>query len=87
MSKQALIHSTVCGELLDEGLLDNALAYCVAQGIAPPFSPCVEHSPDYAQCVELAQQTLCDYGWWEKRLKLQAARLSNAREADGLQKD
>ncbi|AKU20799.1 hypothetical protein [Massilia sp. NR 4-1] len=74
MKNLALIHSTACRTLLEEGLLDDALLYCLKQGIAPPFSPCEKDTPEYERCVALAQETLSDYGWWEKRLKLQAAR-------------
>jgi hypothetical protein len=70
----ALIHSTACRELLHEGALEDAVRYCIAQGIEPPFPPCTKESPDYDRCVELAKETLSDYGWWEKRLKVQASR-------------
>jgi hypothetical protein len=80
MTNQALLHSTACRDLLDAGRLEDALAYCEAQGVAPPFSPCVQGTPEYGQCVEQATQTLSDYGWWEKRLKLKAARQPHARE-------
>lgn len=74
MKNLALIHSTACRTLLDDGQLDDALRYCLAQGIAPPFSPCDKTAPEYERCVALAKETLSDYGWWEKRLKLRAAR-------------
>jgi hypothetical protein len=75
----ALVHSTACSELLDEGELDDAVRYCIAQGIEPPFPPCSKLAPEYARCVELAKATLSDYGWWEKRLKTRNARLTAAR--------
>lgn len=70
----ALIHSTVCRDLLEEGDLDDAVRYCMAQGIEPPVPTCAEQSPDYEHCVALAKETLSDYGWWEKRLKVRDAR-------------
>lgn len=70
----ALIHSTVCRDLLEEGELADAVRYCVAQGVEPPVPPCSEHAPDYERCVELAKETLSDYGWWDKRLKIRDAR-------------
>ncbi|UMR29690.1 hypothetical protein MJ904_22000 [Massilia sp. MB5] len=39
MKNLALIHSTACRTLLEEGLLDDALLYCLKQGIAPPSPP------------------------------------------------
>jgi len=80
MTDLALACSTECRDLLELGRLNDALAYCVAQGIVPPFSPCVPGTPEYAQCVELAKEMLSDYGWWEKRLKLKAARQTHSRE-------
>lgn len=70
----ALIHSTVCRDLLEGGDLDDAVRYCVAQGIEPPVPPCVKQTPDFERCVALAKETLSDYGWWEKRLKVRDAR-------------
>lgn len=70
----ALIHSTTCRELLNEGDLEDAVRYCVAQGVEPPVPPCSKLAPDYDRCVELAKETLSDYGWWEKRLKVRDAR-------------
>ncbi|HEY0585520.1 MAG TPA: hypothetical protein VGD52_05265 [Pseudoduganella sp.] len=70
----ALIHSTACQDLLNNGGLEDAVRYCVAQGIEPPVPPCSKTSPDYLRCVELAKETLSDYGWWEKRLKVQHTR-------------
>lgn len=70
----ALIHSTACRELLNEGDLGDAVRYCIAQGIEPPVPPCSKLSSDYEQCVQVAQETLSDYGWWEKRLKVRNAR-------------
>lgn len=70
----ALIHSTACRELLNEGDLEDAVRYCIAQGIEPPVPPCSQRSSDYERCVEVAQETLSDYGWWEKRLKVRNAR-------------
>ena len=70
----ALIHSTKCQDLLNEGQLEDAVHYCVAQGIEPPVPACVKLAPDYQRCVELAKETLSDYGWWEKRLKVREAR-------------
>lgn len=70
----ALIHSTACRELLNDGDLEDAVRYCVAQGIEPPVPPCSKLTPDYDRCVELAKETLSDYGWWEKRLKVRDAR-------------
>jgi len=61
--------------------LEDAVRYCIAQGIEPPFPPCSKPSSDYERCVELAKETLSDYGWWEKRLKVQASR--NRKHADG----
>jgi hypothetical protein len=80
MTNLALIHSSECRDLLEAGRLEDALAYCVAQGVAPPFSPCVQGAPGYRECVEQAKETLSDYGWWEKRLKLKAARQLHSRE-------
>lgn len=74
MINLALFHSTACRDTLEAGCLADALAYCAAQGVAPPFSPCVEGTPEFEECVARAKATLCDYGWWEKRLKLKAAR-------------
>jgi len=70
----ALIHSTACQDLLNQGELDDAVRYCIAQGIEPPFPPCSKSSPDYRRCVDMAQETLSDYGWWEKRVKVRHAR-------------
>lgn len=70
----ALTHSTACRELLNEGDLEDAVRYCLAQGIEPPVPPCSKASPDYLRCVEVAKETLSDYGWWEKRLKVQHTR-------------
>jgi len=70
----ALIHSTACQDLLNEGGLEDAVRYCIAQGIEPPVPPCSKASPDYQRCVEMAKETLSDYGWWEKRLKVQHSR-------------
>jgi ribulose bisphosphate carboxylase small subunit len=72
----ALIHSTACQELLDEGELNDAIRYCIAQGIEPPFQLCDKRAPDYAYWLERATTSFCDYGWWEKRLKLYHARLA-----------
>ena len=77
----ALIHSTTCRDLLNEGELEEAVRYCVAQGIEPPVPLCVKPSPEYEQCVEHAKETLSDYGWWEKRLKVRDARAR--RQAEG----
>lgn len=68
------MHSTMCRNLLNEGSLDDAVRYCVAQGIEPPVPPCAKCSPDYQRCVELAKETLSDYGWWEKRLRVRSTR-------------
>ncbi|MBA5688310.1 GGDEF domain-containing protein [Rugamonas apoptosis] len=78
----ALIHSTVCRDLLEEGELADAVRYCVAQGVEPPVPACSELSRDYERCVERAKETLSDYGWWEKRLKVRDARcrLQESRE-------
>ena len=70
----ALTHSTACRELLNEGDLEDAVRYCIAQGIEPPVPPCTRLSSDYERCVEVAQETLSDYGWWEKRLKIRNTR-------------
>ena len=70
----ALLHSAACRDLLNEGELEDAVRYCVAQGVEPPVPPCAKFSPDYERCVELAKETLSDYGWWEKRLKVRDAR-------------
>jgi len=78
MINLALLHSTACQDVLEASRLEDALDYCAAQGVAPPFSPCVQGTPEYAQCVARAKETLCDYGWWEKRLKLKAAREPHA---------
>jgi hypothetical protein len=59
---------------LEAGGLDDAVRYCVAQGIEPPVPPCAQQSADYEHCVLLAKETLSDYGWWEKRLKVRDAR-------------
>jgi hypothetical protein len=67
----ALIHSTACRNLLNDGDLEDAVRYCISQGIEPPVPPCSKASPDYLRCVEVAKETLSDYGWWEKRLKVQ----------------
>jgi hypothetical protein len=80
MTNLALVHSTACRDLIEEGRLEDALAYCENQGVAPPFSPCVQGTPEYDQCVQQAMETLSDYGWWEKRLKLKAARQPHNRE-------
>lgn len=80
MSNLALACATECRDLLDPGRLSDALAYCVTQGVMPPFSPCVRGMPEYALCVELTKEALSDYGWWEKRLKLKAARQARSRE-------
>ena len=70
----ALIHSTACQDLFNEGGLEDAVRYCFVQGIEPPVPPCSKASPDYLRCVEMAKETLSDYGWWEKRLKVQHTR-------------
>ncbi|WP_028103770.1 hypothetical protein [Pseudoduganella violaceinigra] len=70
----ALIHSTACRDLLNDGELEDAVRYCISQGIKPPVPPCAKDSPDYLRCVEVAKETMSDYGWWEKRLKVQHAR-------------
>lgn len=70
----ALLHSTACRDLLNEGDLEDAVRYCVAQGVEPPVPPCSKLSPDFDRCVELAKETLSDYGWWEKRLKVRESR-------------
>lgn len=70
----AQIHSAVCHDLLNEGELADAIRYCVAQGIEPPVPPCAKDAPGYERCVALAKEALCDYGWWEKRLKVRNAR-------------
>lgn len=77
-ANRALTHSTACRDLLDYGDLDDAVRYCLAQGIEPPFSLCSKSDPEYARCVEIAKATLSDYGWWEKRLKIRHARLAAA---------
>lgn len=74
----ALVHSAACRELVDKGDLNDAIRYCIGRGIEPPFPPCEKHAPDYADCLERAATSLCDYGWWEKRLKLHNARLATA---------
>lgn len=74
MMNLALIHSTMCHALLERGGLDDAVRYCVAQGVEPPVSPCSEFARDYEHCVERVKQALSDYGWWEKRLKVREAR-------------
>lgn len=70
----AMIHSTACRELLNEGDLEDAVRYCIAQGIEPPVPPCTRLSTDYERCVDVAKETLSDYGWWEKRLKVRNTR-------------
>lgn len=70
----AMLHSTACRELLNEGDLEDAVRYCIAQGIEPPVPPCTRLSSDYERCVEVAKETLSDYGWWEKRLKVRNTR-------------
>lgn len=79
----ALIHSTACRELLNEGDLEDAVRYCVAQGIEPPVPPCSKLSSDYERCVEVAKETLSDYGWWEKRLKVRHTRERRLAESQG----
>ena len=84
----ALIHSTACRDLLNEGDLGDAVRYCISQGIEPPVPPCSKASPDYLRCVEVAKETLSDYGWWEKRLKVQHTRgrkQTEMRERSGAQ--
>jgi len=75
----ALVHSTKCQQLLEEEELNEAIRYCIAQGIEPPLPPCDKRAPDYAHCVEAAKASLSDYGWWKKRLKLQGARTGSGR--------
>jgi hypothetical protein len=70
----ALIHSTACRDLLNDGDLEDAVRYCISQGIEPPVPPCSKASPDYLRCVEVAKETMSDYAWWEKRLKVQHKR-------------
>lgn len=79
----ALIHSTVCRDLLDKGELADAVRYCVAQGVEPPVPACSELPDDDERCVARAKETLSDYGWWEKRLKVRDARfrLQESRES------
>lgn len=74
MKSLALLHSNACRRLLDEGMLEDAIRNCVARGVEPPSSPCRANTPEYARCVALANETLSDYGWWERRLKTQASR-------------
>ena len=70
----ALIHSTVCRDLLEVGELADALRYCAKQGVEPPLPPCSEQQDNYEDCVAWAREALTDYGWWEKRLKIRDAR-------------
>jgi hypothetical protein len=70
----ALVHSTACRALLEDGELNDAIHYCIAQGIEPPFPPCDQRAAEYADCLARAAVSLCDYGWWEKRLKLHHVR-------------
>ena len=78
-------HSSACQELMNEGALADAVHYCLAQGVLPPFPPCDRTSPDYEQCAELAKETLSDYGWWEKRLKLRDARAARQGERSNVE--
>jgi len=78
-------HSSACQELMNEGALADAVHYCLAQGVLPPFPPCDRTSPDYEQCAELAKETLSDYGWWEKRLKLRDARAARQGEKSNVE--
>jgi hypothetical protein len=74
MTNLALVHSGACRALIDDGQLEDALRYCAEQGIVPPFSPCLQGTPEYDRCIEQAKEALSDYGWWEKRLKMRTSR-------------
>lgn len=82
MKNLALLHSNACRRLLDDGMLEDAIRYCIAQGVEPPLPPCKPSTADYEQCVALANETLSDYGWWEKRLKTQASRSAHGRTGE-----
>lgn len=66
----ALEHSNKCRELLAEGQLADAIAYCSAQRVEPPHVQLDVGAPDHVA------DTLCDYGWWVKRLKMRTVRES-----------
>lgn len=73
-SEGALIHASACRELLDNGRLSDALEYCKNQGIEPPQCSLNAQSANADRLRILAMNLLADFGWWSKRLKIQAAR-------------
>ncbi|MES2262501.1 MAG: hypothetical protein V4724_28595 [Pseudomonadota bacterium] len=67
--ENALKHSNVCRELLEQGRLADALRYCTNQRIEPPQGLSAAEAANADR-----MRTLADFGWWSKRLKILAAR-------------
>jgi len=78
-TNSALTHATACGGLLESGGVAEAVRYCLAQGIEPPIPACTRSDPQHARYLEIAESTLSQYGWWQKRLKIRHARLATSR--------
>ena len=74
IAEGALIHASACIELLDNGCLADALDYCKRQGIEPPQCSLTAQSASADRLRIFAKNMLADFGWWSKRLKIQAAR-------------
>lgn len=64
----------ICHELLERESLSAAQAYCLRQGVEPP--------PVSRNDQHLATDTLGDYGWWVKRLKMRKARTRRDNRGD-----
>jgi hypothetical protein len=70
----ALKHANACFDLLEDGKLDEALNYCTAHKIVPPQYPDSAEAAVAESALARVKAMLSDYGWWEKRLKIRAAR-------------
>ncbi len=71
---EALQHSNRCRELLGDGLLADALAYCSVQRVEPPHDLARPEALNGHDAHDFVTQMLGDYGWWVKRLKIRAVR-------------
>lgn len=85
MNKAALAHAEACRELIANDDLAGALAYCARQHIEPPRYATGSSSGSADPSVDLVAQLLADYGWWVKRLKLEAARRGDSQIRAGSQ--
>ena len=79
VTDEALQHSSKCQELLDSGMPSDAIAYCAAQRVRPPYYVPDDNRVAAEELQALTTRMLADYGWWVKKLKLRAVREAEMR--------